>query len=57
MTFLNAALLFGLAAVVLPPIVHLFSRRKHDVVDWAAMQFLQLQSLLLKQKKALKHPL
>ena len=42
MTFLNAALLFGLGAVVIPPIVHLFSRRKFDVVDWAAMQFLQL---------------
>lgn len=42
MTFLNAALLFGLAAVVVPPVVHLFSRRKFDVVDWAAMRFLQL---------------
>jgi hypothetical protein len=42
MTFLNAVLLFGLAAVVIPPIVHLFNRRKYDVVDWAAMQFLQL---------------
>lgn len=42
MTFLNAALLFGLAAVVVPPIVHLFSRRKFDEVDWAAMRFLVL---------------
>jgi hypothetical protein len=44
MTFLNAALLFGFAAVVIPPIVHLFSRRKYDVVDWAAMQFLHLST-------------
>ena len=44
MTFLNAALLFGLGALVIPPIVHLFSRRKFDVVDWAAMQFLQLST-------------
>ena len=42
MTFLHAALLAGLVAVVIPPIVHLFNRRKFDVVDWAAMQFLQL---------------
>lgn len=44
MTFLNAALLFGLGAAVIPPIVHLFSRRKFDEVDWAAMQFLQLST-------------
>lgn len=42
MTFLNAALLFGLAAVAIPPIVHFFNRRKFDEVDWAAMQFLDL---------------
>ena len=42
MTFLNSALLFGLAAVAIPPIVHLFNRRKFDEVDWAAMQFLNL---------------
>jgi hypothetical protein len=54
MTFLNAALLFGLAAVALPPIVHLFSRRKYDVVDWAAMQFLQL-SQKTRRKIAFEH--
>ena len=40
--FLNLALLAGFVAVVIPPIVHLFSRRKYDQVDWAAMQFLQV---------------
>jgi len=54
MTFLNAALLFGLAAVVIPPIVHLFSRRKFDVVDWSAMQFLQL-STKTRRKIFLEH--
>ena len=54
MTFLNAALLFGLAAVVIPPVVHLFNRRKFDEVDWAAMQFLVVgpsarRKLLLEQ--------
>jgi hypothetical protein len=42
MSFLNAALLFGLAAVLIPPVVHLFNRRRPDEVDWAAMQFLRL---------------
>src|SRR5262245_9666167 len=42
MSFLNVAILAGLAAVVVPPIVHLFNRRKYDVLDWAAMQFLEV---------------
>ncbi len=54
MAFLNVALLFGLGAVVIPPIVHLFSRRKFDVVDWAAMQFLQL-STKTRRKIFLEH--
>jgi hypothetical protein len=41
-TFLNFALLAGFAAVVIPPIVHLFSRKKFDEIDWAAMQFLKV---------------
>lgn len=39
-TFANAALLAGLAAIVIPPIIHLFHRRRIDEHDWAAMQFL-----------------
>ncbi len=42
MAFLNAALLLGLAAALIPPVVHLFHRRRADPVDWAAMQFLRL---------------
>jgi len=42
MTFLNAALLFGLLALAVPPIIHLLNRRRFDVVDWAAMQFLKI---------------
>ena len=41
MTFLQAGLLFGLVALVVPPIVHFFSRKKFDTVVWPAMQFLQ----------------
>src|SRR5579864_1610566 len=40
--FLNALLLFGLIAVLIPPIIHLLTRKRFDVVDWAAMQFLQV---------------
>lgn len=38
--FLNPWLLAGLAGVSLPVLAHLLSRRSFDVVDWAAMQFL-----------------
>ncbi len=40
--FLNALMLIGLAAVAIPPVVHLLTRRRYDVVDWGAMQFLQV---------------
>jgi hypothetical protein len=39
---LNSLMLFGLAAVALPVLVHLISRRKFDIVHWGAMQFLEL---------------
>ncbi len=35
-------MLAGLLGVGLPVLVHLLSRRKFDVVDWGAMQFLEL---------------
>jgi len=40
--FLTPAMLLGLAAVAIPVIVHLLSKRRYDVVDWGAMQFLEL---------------
>lgn len=54
MLFLNPLLLAGLAAVVIPPVVHFFARRRYDEVDWAAMQFLEpgttaRRKLLLEQ--------
>src|SRR5438874_1488895 len=39
--FNNLALLFALAAVAIPVLIHLLHRRRHDVVDWGAMQFLE----------------
>lgn len=39
---LHPLMLVGLAALTLPILAHLLSRRKFDVVPWGAMQFLEL---------------
>jgi len=39
---LNVAMLAGLAAVAVPVVVHLLNRRRDPVVDWGAMQFLDV---------------
>ena len=39
---LNFAMLAGLAGVALPLVIHLLSRRRDPVIDWGAMQFLEL---------------
>ena len=40
--FFNPWMLIGLAGIALPLLVHLLSRKKYDVVEWGAMQFLEL---------------
>jgi hypothetical protein len=40
--FLNPLMLFGLAALAIPIVIHLLSRRRFEVVDWGAMQFLKI---------------
>jgi len=40
--FFNPWMLIGLAGIGLPLLVHLLSRKKYDVVEWGAMQFLEL---------------
>lgn len=42
MSFINPALLFGIAAVAVPIIIHLLNRRKFQRVVWAAMRFLRV---------------
>src|SRR5678815_5729042 len=42
MAFLNPLLLFGLAAVSVPIIIHILNRRKFQRVVWAAMRFVQI---------------
>src|SRR5215468_11004674 len=39
---LNVLMLAGLAGVAIPVIIHLLNRRRFNVVDWGAMQFLQI---------------
>src|SRR5262245_49679839 len=38
-------MLAGLAVLLIPPIIHLLNRRRYDVVDWGAMQFLQISEV------------
>src|SRR5215831_15620135 len=45
MSFFNVMMLTGLAAVAIPPIIHLLNRRRYQVVDWGAMQFLQVSEV------------
>jgi hypothetical protein len=39
---LNLLMLAGLAGVAIPILIHLLNRRRYNVVDWGAMQFLQI---------------
>ena len=39
---LNPLMLAGLAGIALPILAHLLSRKKYDIVEWGAMQFLEL---------------
>src|SRR5205809_7313852 len=41
MTFLNAALLAGAAAVAIPIIIHLFHKSRFLIVKWGAMHLLE----------------
>ena len=41
MDVLNPWMLFGLTALAVPILIHLLSRRRQEVVDWGAMQFLE----------------
>jgi len=52
MTFLNWAMLAGLAAVAIPILIHLLNRQKATIVDWGAMRFL-LESLTSRSRRIL----
>jgi hypothetical protein len=42
---LNPWMLIGLAALAVPVVIHLLNRRRFDVVDWGAMQFLRISNV------------
>lgn len=42
MSFVNPLLLFGIAAIAVPIVIHLLNRRKFQRVVWAAMRFLRV---------------
>jgi hypothetical protein len=52
MTFINLSILFGLGAISIPVIIHLFNRRKAKVIEWGAMKFL-LGSLISRKRRVL----
>ncbi len=52
MTFINLPILFGLGAISIPVIIHLFNRRKAKVIEWGAMKFL-LGSLISRKRRVL----
>jgi hypothetical protein len=45
MGFFNLLMLIGLVVVAIPPLIHLLNRRRYQVVDWGAMQFLQVSEV------------
>jgi hypothetical protein len=51
-TFLNWAILAGLAGVSIPIIIHLLNKRKAVVVNWGAMRFLR-DSVVTRRRRVL----
>jgi hypothetical protein len=43
--FYNPWLLLGLVVLAIPPIIHLLNRRRYDIIDWGAMQFLKISEV------------
>src|SRR5438477_10639160 len=41
----NPWMLVGLVVLAIPPLIHLLNRRRFEVVDWGAMQFLQVSEV------------
>lgn len=42
-------MLLGLAGVAIPILIHLVNRRRYDIVDWGAMQFLKLSERIRRR--------
>jgi hypothetical protein len=55
-TFLNPLLLYGLALIAVPIIIHFFITRRKIVLDWAAYEFVR-RALLKKKNRVEKENL
>ncbi|MEI7775561.1 MAG: BatA domain-containing protein, partial [Verrucomicrobiota bacterium] len=55
MTFLNALLLGGVAAGIIPLAIHLLHRKKRTTVQWGAMQFLLSKTAAQSRRLKLEH--
>ncbi|NIR49069.1 VWA domain-containing protein, partial [candidate division KSB1 bacterium] len=52
LTFLNSAILFGLAAIAIPILIHLFTRQKTKVINFSSLRFLkELQKQKVRRLK------
>ncbi|MEP3930912.1 BatA domain-containing protein [Rhodopirellula bahusiensis] len=54
MSFLSVAFLFALPLVAAPLLLHLFDRRRNEIVQWGAMQFLMEASARKTSSRKLK---
>jgi len=52
LSFLDPAILLGLPAVIIPIVIHLWNRRKHVEMNWAAMEFV-LAALAIERRRIL----
>jgi len=55
MLFLSPLFLWGLLAASIPVIIHLINRRRHQTVQWAAMQFLLKATRESRGKRKLRN--
>jgi len=52
LSFLDPAILLGLPAVIIPILIHLWNRRRHMEMNWAAMEFV-LAALAIERRRIL----
>ena len=55
MTFLSPLFLWGLTFASIPVIIHLINRRRHQTIQWAAMQFLLKATRQSRGKRKLRN--
>ncbi|MGV3486423.1 MAG: BatA domain-containing protein, partial [Planctomycetaceae bacterium] len=54
MSFVGIAFLFALPLAASPLLLHLFDRRRNEVIEWGAMQFLMEASVRKTSARRLK---